>query len=206
VLRRLDLHRRWSTFSQDGVRLEEADIDLSDLDLQGIDLSGAVLLGVRFDRSNLRGANLSRALITKSSMRDVDLSDADLYKAEIDKTALTNACLLRAVLEGMEAGEVDLRSADLSGSRARGFSCWRSDLRGTLLRDLRLDCTAFEDCMMAGVDLAGASGSIDRGSRIDVGEPDRPEVLEGEALLAWFRRSGATLTWCNPSMTSAEHG
>jgi uncharacterized protein YjbI with pentapeptide repeats len=164
-----------------------------------------VLLGVTPDRSNLKGANLSRASISESSMRDVDLSDADLYKAEFEETILTNAYLRRALLDGMEAREVDLRNADLSGSRACGLSCWRSDLRCALLHDLRLDCTAVKDCMMAGTDVAGASGSLGRGSRIDVGEPDRPEVLEGDALLAWFPRSGATLTWCDPS-TSAEYG
>jgi uncharacterized protein YjbI with pentapeptide repeats len=197
VLHRLELHRHWSAFLPDGVRFEAADLDLSDLDFGGVDLSGAMLLGVTLDRSNLKGANLSRASISESSRCDVDLSDADLYKSEFEETILTNAYLLRALLDGMEMREVDLRSADLSGSRARGFSCWRSDLRCALLHDLRLDCTVVKDCMMVGADVAGASGSLAPGSRIDVGEPDRPEVLVGDALLAWFRRAGATLTWCD---------
>ena len=130
-------------------------------------------------------------------MRDLELSDGDLYKAELDETNLANAHLPRAMLDRLKARNLDLRSADLSGSRARGVSWWRSDLRGTCLRDLRLDCVDLDMCLMAGADLAGASGTIDRDSRIDVDEPSNPVVLEGDALLAWFRRSGATLTWCD---------
>ncbi len=196
LIHRLELHHRWSQLADDGIRLEASDIDLSDMDLAGVDLSGAVLLKARFDRSNLRGANLSRACIAKSSMRDVDLSGADMVKAEFDATLLTGARLQNAWLDGMEATDVDLSRSDLSGSAANGLACWDSDLRGAVLRRLQLDCTTFGDCRMAGVDLSGASGSVDRRSRITVGDPARGEVLEGDELLAWMRERGAMVAWC----------
>jgi uncharacterized protein YjbI with pentapeptide repeats len=197
LLRRLQLHHRWSQFSRDGVRLEDAGLDLSDLDLAGVDLSGAVLLGARFDRSNLRGANLSRADIARSSAEGTELSEAVLYKAEVHRTSFIHVRLRHAILDGMEASHVDLRGADLTGSSAHGFSCWQSDVRGACLRELRLRCTWFDDCLMAEVDLVGSSGTIHRHSRLDLGDPERQEVLEGEALLAWLRRAGADVTWCD---------
>jgi hypothetical protein len=89
--------------------------------------------------------------------------------------------------------DVDLSDADLYRVEVD------ETVLSTLLRELRLDCTSFEDCMMAGVDLAGASGSIGRSSRINVGDTERAHVLHGDALLAWRQRSGARLTWCDPS-------
>ncbi len=160
--------------------------------------SGAVLLRATFDRSNLQGADLSRVAISESSMSNVDLTNATLYKAEVDETVLTHACLRHVQLDRMDATEVDLTGTELSRSTARGFDCRRSDLRGARLRDLRLDCTAFVDCRVAGADLFGWSGTLERCSRIDAGDRSGSLMLEGDTLLAWLAEQGGAVTWSDP--------
>jgi len=198
TLRRLfELHRRWNEGVEGGERLEAVELDLSDMNLEGLNLSGAIFLRVTFDRSDLRGVDLYRANVADSSMLNVDLRNADLVKAEFTATALRGASLQRAQLDGLEAREVDLREADLTGAKGLRLGCWRSDLRWATLQDLRLDCTILKDCRMSGADLSGSCGTIARQSRIHVGPEESPELLEGDAMLEWMRRAGATtVQWC----------
>ena len=202
LVRRLALHHLAKCLAPDGERFEASDEDLSLLDLEGVDLAGAAFLRVTFDGSNLRRSGLSRASIAHSSMRDVDLSLADLHKARVESTVLAGAFLVHALLNGMDAHDVDFRGTDFSWSTARALHCDGCDLRNAVLRDMRLDYTTFRDCRMKGADLTGSSGTLARGSRIDVGDDGASEVLEGEALLAWFRDAGTTVTWSDPPWES----
>ena len=83
----------------------------------------------------MQGANLSRADLAESDLRDSCLRGANLYR-----TVFRRARLWRAALQDAIAGE-----ADFSGS-----SLYRADLTGTSLIDANLTDTLLESAILSG--------------------------------------------------------
>ncbi|HEV7663152.1 MAG TPA: pentapeptide repeat-containing protein [Chloroflexota bacterium] len=121
------------------------------LDLRETDLRGANLSGCRFDGVTLAGAHLekidgSRAVLSRSNLREVDLSGASLTEAD-----LSGASLARANLEGARLNGANLSGADLSGANLRGADLWESNLKGCNLKD-----TDLRGADLSQADLTGA--------------------------------------------------
>jgi uncharacterized protein YjbI with pentapeptide repeats len=105
------------------------------LDLRGTDLRGANLSGIRLDGVTLYGAHLeqadaTRAVLSRSNLREASLSGASL--SEID---LQGASLSKANLEGTRLNGANLERADLSGANLRGADLFEANLKGCNLKD-----------------------------------------------------------------------
>jgi uncharacterized protein YjbI with pentapeptide repeats len=114
------------------------------LDLRGAELRSADLVKINFGRSyitsrhgglrfsyvDLRGADLSGALLMGTNFLEADLSEARLTRAD----------LAGAILK-----EANLFSADLSGASLNNASFWLGDLRGSDWNRVLLGETVFAD-------------------------------------------------------------
>lgn len=108
-------------------------------DLHRADLHGSDLKEVMLPEADLHAADLHRA-----DLRDADLEGADLHRADLCRAKLHGAELrwadlhrarmCRADLEGADLKEADLHRADLSGANLRGADLRGADLRGADLR------------------------------------------------------------------------
>lgn len=89
-------------------------------------LDGAILEGISlvdaadFERTRLRGANLSGADISDSSLSEADLRDADLSETYLFNANLTKANLLRTDLSGALVHKSDFSGAELTGTDLSG--------------------------------------------------------------------------------------
>ena len=99
-----------------------------------IRLHGTWLRGeVGGTRAHLRGADLRGADLTDAVLRDADLRGADLTDAVLMGADLTRAHLRGAVLRG-----ADLTDAHLTDAVLMGADLTRAHLRGAVLRDAHL--------------------------------------------------------------------
>jgi hypothetical protein len=97
---------------------------------------------------DLRGANLSRAPLSRADLRGADLrgtdlsranvSNADLRGANLSRTDLNGADLKRADLSQASLCEADLSQTDLSRARLFAANLRGSDLSGANLRNATL--------------------------------------------------------------------
>ncbi len=112
---------------------------LMDTDFANSDLAGASLHGANLSRSVLRAANLSRAdaayvNLSQASLRAANLSEANLNGANLVGADLTRANLRGADLSYADLRQSDLRGADLTGVRldnavwAQGIFCMPGSL------------------------------------------------------------------------------
>lgn len=91
--------------------------DLSEAILSTADLSGASLTGVNLADADLSGANLSGA-----NLIDADLSGAKLHQADLSRFFLDD------LDDGVTGGGADLTGADLSGADLSGANLSWADL------------------------------------------------------------------------------
>jgi uncharacterized protein YjbI with pentapeptide repeats len=122
-------------------------IDLTNADLRGANLSDAIV-----NQSNLTGANLSGANLTSMGMFETNLTGANLTGATaihaiLDRANLTNANLSGAIVTGASITQANLSNANLSGA----------DLRGTDLRDSNLSGAVLSHANLGGTLLEGAT-------------------------------------------------
>ena len=115
-------------------------------DLRGSNLSGAILYGVDLTHSNLSGANLWGA----------DLRGATLYRADLTGATLSWAKLTNANLSGVNLNlailtQADLRGADLSRANLNGANLTGANLTGANFTNAYLN-----DANLSGADLTGA--------------------------------------------------
>lgn len=91
-------------------------------DLRGVDLTQAVLRDAFLRRTNLSEADLSgvdarRANFGSAAMQDTILDDANLTRADLTNADLRGASLRNADLTMARLYRVDLRGADFTGAR-----------------------------------------------------------------------------------------
>ena len=96
----LELHAKWLTYEDDGVRADLSNTDLRNVNLHNLNLSFADL-----SCSNLTGADLSHANLTGADLRHANLRRADLTGADLSHANLTGAYLTGANLKGVYTDE-----------------------------------------------------------------------------------------------------
>lgn len=119
-----------------------------------------------------------------------DLTQAQLPKSEMDDCSLAGARLTRSNLLRLLMHSCVLTGADLSEANLDKASIFSSDLSHVTLRDAVLDRVSLIDCVVAGIELSGTSGTITRGLRINVASVEHPEWLEELTALEWLRSRG----------------
>lgn len=112
-------------------------INLSFGNLQGLDLTWAVLPcaampGVNATGQSLRGAVLSRSLLTDSQLDDTDFSLAKLEYVDFSRSSLRNACFRKALLMKADFENCDLTGADFRGAKLEGAKFPGAILDGVL--------------------------------------------------------------------------
>ncbi len=136
----------------------------------------------RFQHALVRGTrisgNLSRALFTGADLRGQDMSGAVLRRAKFTGADLRGTDLRRADLRGAVLRGADLRGADLRGARLQGAQLQaarleRADLRGAALRGASLQRAALGRTDLRGTPLAGVDLTLAdaRGARLGSRSP-----------------------------------
>jgi hypothetical protein len=129
---------------------------LTETDLRRADLSKAILRGTDLSKADLSEANLSRA-----NLEGANLSEANLSRANLEGANLTWASLAEANLEGAILIQADLREANLSGWPS-GANLGRANLVGANLAEANLQRANLQRANLVGailreVDLKWAS-------------------------------------------------
>lgn len=114
-------------------------------DLRGVDLSRAVLRDASLRRSDLSGADLSgadarRAKFVSATMRDTILDGADLGRADLTNADMAGASLRNADLTMAKLYRVNLQGADFTGARLDGTDLHLAQLGGATWVDGRTIC------------------------------------------------------------------
>jgi hypothetical protein len=122
--------------------------DLRQLDLRGKNLSYAVLTETQFDRADLSGATLQNANLRRASLEYANLANADLSNADLSETSATgadfsNALLLYAVLRNADFSHAVLQSADLSHAVADAANFAHCNMTHSILHETTMDNTDF---------------------------------------------------------------
>lgn len=104
-------------------------------DLRGVDLSGAVIRESSFRRANLTDADLSgadarNADFVSARMHDVILDAARLVRADLTKADLAGASLREADFTRAKLFRANLRGADLTDARLEGADLLYAELGG----------------------------------------------------------------------------
>lgn len=94
------------------------DVDVANGDLRGIDLSYAILFRANLSGADLRGANLGDAFLISADLTGADLTGADLSDADLVGANLNNAVLV----------DTDLSRSDVDFSSIAGASFVSADL------------------------------------------------------------------------------
>lgn len=116
-------------------------------DLRGANLSSAVLRDASFARADLRKADLSGveapdARFTSAELAEADFSGAVLRGADFTRANLARARLAKADLRGARFFRADLTGADLTGAIIAGADLSTALLGGALWVDGTTRCAA----------------------------------------------------------------
>jgi uncharacterized protein YjbI with pentapeptide repeats len=129
-----DLHQanltrsRLSVANLEKANLQRAVLDGADLvraNLQMADLSGATGPQARFDRADLRLANLRGA-----SFQNAFFNEAILENAQLQRANLSGASLRGTKLAGVDLSEANLSGADLAGADLSGAILFKVNMTG----------------------------------------------------------------------------
>jgi len=104
----LELHRKWLTDEEGGVRADLSEADLIRANLSGANLSWANLSGANLSWANLSWADLSEANLSGANLIRANLSWADLSRADLSEADLSEANLSEANLSGADLPYVPL--------------------------------------------------------------------------------------------------
>ncbi len=122
--------------------------------LRGSSFRSAVLSNANFTEADLRGgiAHLDQSLVSLSFPPPVQslFAGADLRGADLTRALLQGASFVGADLRGATLTAADLSGADLTGADLTGARLSRAILAGACLAETRL-----VDCDVDGVDLQG---------------------------------------------------
>ncbi|MBV9894238.1 MAG: pentapeptide repeat-containing protein [Chloroflexi bacterium] len=160
---------------------EKRFLDLRETDLRGANLSGSRLEGVSFFAAHLERADATRAVFTRSNLREAHLQGATL--TEVD---LVGASLSRANLEGARLNHANLEGADLSGANLRGADLWEANLKGCNLKDADLRGADLSACVLEEAILwrADLQDAVLTGARLRETHLERTNLL-GVTGLTW---------------------
>jgi hypothetical protein len=203
-LRALDAHHRWAQPGQyptdagqnAGVELRAERLDLTRTDFSAIDLADVWWLECVVDSSRFADVYMPGFRAFDTSWAGCDFARARLAKSEATRCDYSGSTFSGAYLLRLELWECDLREADLSGADLAFFSADKSDLRNVAIRDTILDGVSLHGSHVAGLELAGCTGTItgadnDDYLQINIGTPSHPEWLVGADALRWLRSRGA---------------
>lgn len=165
-------------------------LDLHNTDFSGVDLSDIWWIECTMDGSRLTGASMPGTRAYDSSWNGCDLTEAQLPKSEIEDCTFAGARLIRANALRLVMHRCVLSGADLSEARLDKASIFSSDLSRVTVRDAVFDRLSLIDCVVVDMDLAGTSGTVTQGLRINVATAEHPNWLEGLAALEWLRSAG----------------
>src|SRR5262249_16528730 len=112
--------------------------DLVSANLGETELSGANLGRAKLSRPNLSGANLSGAHLGRARLTEANLISANLSGANLNAAKLTEAKLSSANLREANLMGTNLGGADLSGANLSGANFYKADLTGANLREANL--------------------------------------------------------------------
>ncbi|HLZ27770.1 MAG TPA: pentapeptide repeat-containing protein [Chloroflexota bacterium] len=156
------------------------------LDLRGTDLRGANLSGSRLDGMTLHGAHLeqvdaTRAILTRSNLREASLAGASLTEVDLEGASLSHANL-----EGARLNGANLKAADLSGANLGGADLWEANLKGCNLKDADLRGSDLSQCVLDEAILwrADLQDAVLNGARLRRAHLERAN-LSGATGLTW---------------------
>ncbi|NQZ08802.1 MAG: pentapeptide repeat-containing protein [Algicola sp.] len=138
-------------------------VDLRSADLNGVDLSGANLVGTNFFQSELKGAILTKAVVSKETnffkadMRGVKLNDTNLVGIELQEIDMTMATLSNANLQRVNMSKSDLTVANLESADLSEANLSNAILNGANLKGANLKGANLEGANLAGANLKGAN-------------------------------------------------
>ena len=93
----LELHKKWLTNKDDGVRADLRKANLRGVDLEKAQLQESNLQGADLQGANLQEANLQGAQLQGAQLREANLQGADLRGAQLQESDLQGAYLQRAI-------------------------------------------------------------------------------------------------------------
>ncbi|QJE72006.1 pentapeptide repeat-containing protein [Aerophototrophica crusticola] len=114
-------------------------------DLKGVDMSGAMLREATFQRSDLSGATLQkvdgyRAKFFSAKLLGTVLDESRLIEADFTRADLSGAKLRGADLRNAKMVDTILKQADLTGARLDGTDLRNADLSGATWTDGKRTC------------------------------------------------------------------
>ena len=114
-------------------------------DLTGVNLEGAMLRDATFQRSVMKGANLSqvdgyRAKFVSATMTGVKFDQARLIEADLTRVDLTGASLVETDLRNAKLVNAILRDTNLTSARIDGTDFRNADLSGATWIDGSRKC------------------------------------------------------------------
>lgn len=150
--------------------------------LRGVDLTSALLDMADLEGSDLGGANLRGADLSGANLRDTDLGGANL----------TGAKLLRANFQNADLSGSDLRSANLSGALLVGADLTGANLSRAILSDASLSGANLSGALLTDADLrradlssADLSGANLNGATLDGAQLHRTDFTGAKYVFAF---------------------
>ena len=110
---KLELHRKWLSGEEGGVKLDLRNVDLRCANLRSVNLSYAKLRNSNLRYADLRYSDLRYSNLRYSYLRYADLTNANLEGADLIGTDLRNANLINADLSLANLSYADLSYANL---------------------------------------------------------------------------------------------
>ncbi len=117
--------------------------DLRGADLEGVNLSGINLAGADLSRANLKNANLIGCTLINANFQE-----AQLDRAILDKSDIKNANFNWASLKGSSLKNTNLKGADLSNATMNG-----ADLQDAFMQWAIMNGTHLKEANLFGADL-----------------------------------------------------
>jgi uncharacterized protein YjbI with pentapeptide repeats len=198
ISRRLEAHYR-EAYGDAGERLRATGLDLKGKLLDNVYLGSAFLIGCSFEQASLREADLSSTEMGECSFRCADMRGASFVKALVYECDFRDSNMAECNLIKWGVDNCDFRHATLRGAQMLGFGGHDCDFRDADLGDVTFSSTTFRGSLVAGMNLTGVSGTLQRPQHvINVGTPEEPHLLRDEEVLEWFRSVGARVEWFLP--------
>jgi len=160
--------------------------DLSKANLSKANLSGVHLEKAKLSSANLSGADLSRADLSSADLSSANLNRATFSSANLFDVTLSSANLNRATLTGAYLGFANFSGADLSGADLSG-----ADLSGANLNKATLVGTNLANATLKGCSIYGIAAwdvQLDGAEQLNltITPPDEPIITVDNLKIAQF--------------------